>query len=158
MKVITAVGKIGKVDLPTIFLAGGITSCAEWQDDIIELLEPYDNAILLNPRRRNFPIHDPNASKEQITWEFNALAQATIFSMWFSKGTSDQPICMYELGRHLALRYKLPETLVIGVEPGYKRENDVWIQTDLVSKQIADNISNNLEEHAQNILRAVKEL
>jgi hypothetical protein len=28
---------------------------------------------LFNPRRENFPINDPNASKEQIEWEYVAF-------------------------------------------------------------------------------------
>lgn len=155
MKVIIAPNKIEKTDLPTVFLAGGITDCPEWQDDIIRLLGRYGDAILLNPRRKNFPIHDPEAAEEQITWEFHALNNCDIFSMWFSASESVQPICMYELGRHLAL--KSPDRMdriVIGIEPGYKRERDVRIQTGLVSKNII--ISGNLQDHASRILNAVE--
>jgi len=136
MKVITAIEKIDKQYYPTVFLAGGITDCPWWQDEIIETLKPFDCGVLLNPRRRDFPINDPNASREQIEWEYYALNGCDIFSMWFSASESVQPICMYELGRHLTLRQNRPKTVVIGVEEGYKRENDVYIQTGLVNRNI----------------------
>lgn len=157
MKVITAPEEI-KVDKPTIFLAGGITDCPEWQDEMIELLKDNDDGVLLNPRRKNFPIDDPNAAEEQITWEFHALNNCDIFSMWFSAGSSDQPICMLEYGRHVAIRDLKGDlkNVVIGVEPGYRREQDVHIQTELVNKDLAKKISDNLEDHAKNILKALK--
>lgn len=155
MKVITATEQVSDAgDLPTIFLAGGITNCPEWQDDIIKKLEPYNHAVLLNPRRKDFPMNDPNASKEQIAWEFYALKRATIFSMWFSNADSDQPICMYELGRHMALREG--RDVCIGVEPGYRREADVRIQTELVSPFLAERIADNLDDHIKQILLTLR--
>ena len=162
MNVITAVEPIDCFDTkPTIFLAGGITNCPGWHDEIIKMLEPYNDGVLLNPRRKNFPIHDPNASKEQITWEFNALNRCSIFSMWFSAGESVQPICMYELGRHLAWAehsHRPFTCTLIGVEPGYKREQDVRIQSQLVAQpsQYQFDIASTLEQHANNILEAAK--
>lgn len=141
---------------PTVFLAGGIVNCPEWQTELVELLS--DELItILNPRRKNFPIHDPNAAQEQITWEFHRLNNADIFSMWFSDSNSDQPICMYELGRHMVLHQNHPETIVIGVEPGYRRAQDVYIQSGLVDSSIALRISDNLEDHAKNIKEAMKQ-
>jgi hypothetical protein len=156
MIIITAPEKLINIDKPTVFLAGGITDCPEWQDEIIKKLKPFDDAILFNPRRKNFPIEDPNAAKEQITWEFDALEQSDIFSMWFCKGKSDQPICMYELGRNVALHIKNIDSIVIGVEKGYKREQDVRIQMELINKKLADKISSNLSQHTLNILDTIE--
>ena len=158
MKVITAPESIDSIfESRCCFLAGGITNCKEWQKDVIELLSKYDG-ILFNPRRNNFPINDQGAARTQILWEFNALERADVFSMWFSNAPSDQPICFYELGRHLALRKAFGElnSVVIGVEPGFKRTQDVLIQTELVSPKLAARISNNLEDHAKNILSAMR--
>jgi hypothetical protein len=57
--------------------------------------------------------------------------------------------------RHLRDRQNpiLQPTVVIGVEPGYKREQDVYIQTELVAPDVQ--ISNNLNWHAENILEAM---
>jgi hypothetical protein len=157
MRVITAPESTFGIWLPSVFLAGGITDCEWWQDEIIEMLESYEG-VILNPRRRNFPIHIPSAATEQIMWEYNALNMATVFSMWFCAGKSDQPICMYELGRHLAIRKAKGEMdrVVIGVEKGYRREQDVRIQTELVDALTATCISSNLAEHARNILKAMR--
>ena len=160
MEVITAPEPLYVGPEPTVFLAGGITNCPWWQDDVIAMLANYDG-VVYNPRRRDFPMDDPNAANEQITWEFKALNECNIFSMWFSDADSDQPICMYELGRHLVRFTAVPgmeSRVIIGVEPGYRRAQDVEIQTRLVSPLIADGISSSLEEHAANIAKALESI
>ena len=145
-------------DAVTVFLAGGITNCLDWQSEVIQKLYVYDkkyslgNLFVFNPRRKNFPINKKEARK-QIEWEFNAIKNSDIFSMWFCNAFSDQPICMYELGRNLCLN----NFVVLGVEPGYKREQDVHIQTRLVS-DIEDreiDISKTLNEHIKKIISTI---
>ena len=80
----------------SLFIAGGITDCPDWQQDIVKLLSDTD-ITLLNPRRSNFPIHDPNAALEQIAWEHEMLRCARAISFWFPKETIC-PIVLYELG------------------------------------------------------------
>lgn len=79
-----------------LFLAGGITNCPDWQSKMIDELKNVDITIY-NPRRKNFPTDDPNASEEQITWEYAHLKTADIISFWFSRGSLN-PIVLYELG------------------------------------------------------------
>ena len=143
MKVITGIENyIPQENDICVFLAGGITNCHEWQDEVIKNLEsfPYtDNLIIFNPRRKNFPIHDPNASRQQIEWEFKWLERMDIFSMYFCKDDSDQPICLYELGRNLVrMQNRFPsdweDRIIITCEKGYKRQQDVIIQTELATK------------------------
>jgi hypothetical protein len=155
MKVVTAPESLQDLPSPSVFLAGGITGCPDWQQDMITRLRDINFGCLLNPRRANFPIHDPNAANEQITWEFKALRAANIFSMWFSNAPSDQPICFYELGRHLAMRQvdNQFKYVVIGVEKGFKRSQDVYIQTGLVSKKIV--IVDNLSEYEDKVREAI---
>lgn len=130
MIVITAPDETTRPTNLSVFLAGGITNCPDWQDELIDILADMGfKYTVYNPRRENFPIHDPNAARQQIAWEFDKLNHCTVFSMWFCNSESVQPICMYELGRHLAIR-KINE-VVIGVEPGYSREQDVAIQSEL---------------------------
>lgn len=141
MRIITAPDPLDIKDNDVVvFLAGGITNCPNWQKEVIDLLQRsvnrYSNLVILNPRRENFPIDDPNAAEEQITWEFNALERCTVFSMYFSDGNSDQPICMYELGRNIVrMQMKYPidwqDRLIISTSYGYKRYPDVLIQTEL---------------------------
>ena len=141
MKVITAIEdyKPSPDDI-CVFLAGGITNCWEWQKELIKELkrndEGYENLVVFNPRRDDFPIGDPNASREQIGWEFKWLERMDIFSMYFCNDESDQPICMYELGRNIVrMQMRFPtdwqKRILVACEDGYKRENDVHIQTGL---------------------------
>ena len=61
--------------------------------------------------------------------------------MYFCNAPSDQPICMYELGRNISeIKSEYMGTwehrIVISIEKGYKREQDVLIQTKLATNNI----------------------
>lgn len=140
-----------------VFLAGGITGCHDWQDQVIEELSKKkhtEKLVILNPRRKNFPISDPNAAREQIAWEFRMLEACDIFSIYFVNSESDQPICMYELGRNICRmeekHYKGEDILnkIVTVEKGYKRAQDVDIQLGLTGASIEKNMDGNVESHA----------
>lgn len=156
----------------TVFLAGGITNCPDWQSKVIKDLN-VDNSyleslVIFNPRRENFPIWDKSAAYAQIEWEYQMLERCNIFSMYFSSGESDQPICMYELGRNiLRMQMRFPadwqDRIVISVEDGYIRTQDVLVQTELatqnqifVNTQISPRVC--LADHVDNIARAFKKL
>lgn len=120
----------------SLFLAGGISGCPDWQADVVSLLD--DVYIdLLNPRRKNFPIHDPQAAKAQITWEHDHLRLADGILFWFPCETMC-PIVLYELGAHSMT----DKPLFVGVHPKYSRKQDVEIQTLLArpNVRIVDNI------------------
>ena len=97
-----------------VFLAGGITNCPPWQPELIKKLDAYCLAdlVLLNPRRNDFDITNPNMSKEQINWEHFMLAQANLVSFWFSAGPSMQPITLYEYGKILILSFLIDDNLI----------------------------------------------
>jgi hypothetical protein len=118
---------------PAVFLAGGITDCTHWQDTMVEALADVD-AVILNPRQSNFPLHDPNAERKQVTWEFDHLDAAAIVSFWFDAGPSHQPIALYELGRHAGDPDK---RIVVGCHPDYVRRNNVEIQLELARPGLA---------------------
>ena len=128
-------------DCVKVFLAGGIQKCDEWQQKVIDLFKTNGeskNVYLMNPRRENFPIDDPNASYEQIKWEFDMLEQCDLFTMLFLDSESDQPICFYELGRNIEkMKQRFPEDwmyrIVINCDDNFKRKNDVIIQTMLAT-------------------------
>lgn len=174
MKVITAPDeyKLEEKDV-TVFLAGGITDCEDWQSKVIEELDNssdnLEHLVVFNPRRENFPIDDPLAAYKQIHWEFDNIERSDIFSMYFAASeTSVQPICMYELGRNIARwQTRFPadwvDRIVISVQNDYKRKNDVLIQSDLASyykininTQINDIV--NIEYHVRYIIRAYKKI
>jgi hypothetical protein len=110
-----------------LFLAGGISDCPDWQEEVIERIKDYRGLTIYNPRRKLFPIHDINAAEEQITWEHYQLDRADVILFWFSRGSMN-PIVLYELGRW-GNSSKKP--IILGIDPEYERMNDVIIQTKL---------------------------
>lgn len=152
----------------TVFLAGGICGCDNWQDIVIAELEKEfsdnDKIVILNPRRSSFDLEDPKATEIQILWEFVNLQHMDIFTMFFANNESDQPICMYELGRNLArisLLYtkKYEERVVISACDGYSRKTDVMIQSKLAGFAVNSLGSDNVEsakQHAKFIIESVK--
>lgn len=113
-----------------LFLAGGITGCPEWQQEMRKMLELTD-LVLLNPRRKNFPIGDPSAAQWQIEWEHAGLKLADMILFWFPKETIC-PIVLYELGA-----WSMTEKpIFVGVHPEYVRKQDVEIQTKLVRPEV----------------------
>jgi hypothetical protein len=114
----------------SLFLAGGITLCPDWQAEMIERLSATD-LVLLNPRRPDFPIGDPSAARGQIEWEHEHLRLSTAILFWFPCETLC-PIVLYELGAWS----KTHKRLFLGVHPQYQRRQDVRIQTSLVRPEI----------------------
>jgi hypothetical protein len=86
-----------------IFLAGSIEmgKAENWQTRVVEALKDYDVTIL-NPRRADWDnswkqtIDDPQFN-QQVTWELQALEDATEILMYFDPATKS-PISLLELG------------------------------------------------------------
>lgn len=110
---------------PSLFLAGGISGCPDWQAEMADLLAG-SGLVLLNPRRTEFPMHDPAAAAAQIQWEYDHLRRATAVSFWFPCETLC-PITLYELGAWAMT----DKPLFIGVHPAYARRQDIHIQIAL---------------------------
>ena len=129
---------------PSIFLAGGITGCENWQ---LELRDRLINSelLLLNPRREKFPMDDPNTAQAQIAWEHAMLRRASAISFWFPAETLC-PIVLFELGAWTyASRTSgfvngcanvVRKPLFVGVHPDYARRQDVEIQLSLQRPEI----------------------
>lgn len=113
-----------------LFLAGGISGCQDWQKDMVNSLKD-ENLVLINPRRKNFNTNNPEMEKEQIRWEFEELKKTDIASFWFPPQTLC-PITLYELGK-ISMTDK---PLFVGVDPGYARKNDIYIQTSLLRPDV----------------------
>lgn len=111
-----------------LFLAGGITNCADWQAEAIKEVNAFYNRLTVyNPRNPNYDVNDPSMEERQICWEFDKLSKANIIVFWFAKETLC-PITLLEYGKY-ALASTKP--IVVGVDPEYKRKNDIIIQTSL---------------------------
>lgn len=105
---------------PAIFLAGGITGCPDWQQTARQWID--GRAVILNPRRANFPIDDPQAGPEQIRWEQTHRDRATVILFWFpDSGPIPQPIALLELGDHA----RGGTRIAVGAHDRYIRRVDV---------------------------------
>lgn len=161
-QIITA-PSIEKPKFTTIFLAGGINKCKDWQKEVIKELES-ENISIFNPRQEHFDINDKSSSFKQIKWEFERLEQMEIFSMYFCSSESVQPICMYELGRNIVrmqnrFPYDWQNRVIVSIEDGYTRKEDVIIQLSLCAPQLT--IINNkatCKIHADNIKNSIKNI
>ena len=122
--------KIKLKDEKSLFLAGGISGCSDWQAKFVAMLNE-ENIVLLNPRRKHFDVNKKENEKEQITWEYNHLAKASAVSFWFPSETVC-PITLYELGKQSADK----KPIFIGVDPNYSRKRDVEIQIKLARPEI----------------------
>lgn len=111
-----------------LFLAGGITGCPDWQADVVNELTMagVDELTVYNPRRKDFPIHDPTAAAAQIAWEYAKLGRASSVLFWFPCETLC-PIVLYELGA----QSKQFKPIFVGCHPDYQRKQDVIIQLQL---------------------------
>jgi hypothetical protein len=114
-----------------VFLAGGISGCHNWQNEMVGKLSKFPNLTIINPRRETFDINDQEQTEFQIQWEYEHLVMSDIVSFWFPKETMC-PITLYELGWVSALNKKM----VIGVDRNYQRREDVIIQTRLRRPEI----------------------
>lgn len=125
--------------LPIVFLAGGITGCPDWQSTATDLFDDLPIAVA-NPRRANFPIHDPGASGSQILWQYDHLNRAAVKLFWFpASGPTPQPIALYELGKHAAGDSRI----TVGADPNYIRRADILIQLHLLRPdvEVRDNLA-----------------
>ncbi|MEW1687497.1 nucleoside 2-deoxyribosyltransferase domain-containing protein [Streptomyces sp. NPDC091265] len=115
-----------------LFLAGGISDCPDWQKTATAALDDLDVTVL-NPRRSNFPLHDPNAEATQVGWEYRHLRRAHLAVFWFPESpTSHQPIALYELGA----RVGESGHVVVGTDPGYVRRTNVVAQLALARPEL----------------------
>lgn len=130
----------------SLFLAGTITGAPDWQTELRDKIKTLD-IVVYNPRRANFPIDDPNAAYGQIKWEHDRLREAGVISFWFAKETMG-PIVLFELGVHTMTS----KPILVGVEPGYPRAQDVEIQMKLARPEIK--IRTTLDDLAKDIIQA----
>jgi hypothetical protein len=114
----------------SLFLAGGISSCPNWQEEVAKALSKIELTIF-NPRRKNFDVLNPAETEAQIEWEYHRLRQADYIIFHFSAATLN-PITLFEYGAALEREQKL----FVNVHPDYQRKTDIEIQTRLKRPEI----------------------
>jgi hypothetical protein len=145
-----------------LFLAGSITGAHDWQKEMAfkeydhlnglgKPLRLVDYFNVFNPRRVDFDASDPNVEKEQITWEYHCIHHCHHILFWFAPETL-APITLFELGS--ALNTHPHYNIYIGIDPDYKRKNDVIIQTSLRDERLAKRIVYSKEDLVRQVLKS----
>jgi len=113
----------------SVFVAGGISNCPDWQSEIVTLIDSniFD---VVNPRREIGFDNTGATAEEQITWEHKALGLVDACIFWFPKETLC-PISLFELGGMLHRAKHRNVRLVIGWHPEYQRAFDLKVQIKL---------------------------
>lgn len=114
-------------DGPSIFLAGGITGCPDWQARARALLISTP-VVVFNPRRAHRIRPDGDALAEQVAWEYHYLHHADLTLFWFSAcdpRVTVQPITLLELGTAIAEARLRQRRIVVGADAGYPRRADL---------------------------------
>lgn len=108
--------------ISSLFVAGGISNCPDWQSTFAEKIqENYPkNLLVYNPRRNVFDVSNPTAAAAQIKWEYVALHYSKMVAFWFPKETLC-PITLFELG---SILYRSKKVFV-GCHPDYARKMDI---------------------------------
>jgi hypothetical protein len=114
----------------SLFVAGGISGCSNWQKEFIKSFEECD-IVLINPRRNNFSLTDLSMTQDQIFWEHKNLFQVDATSFWFTSETLC-PITLFELGKQAMLN----KPLFVGVHPNYARKIDIELQLKLLRPEV----------------------
>jgi hypothetical protein len=65
----------------SIYLAGGITGCRDWQSRVTASLRHLPVSVL-NPRQARYPGGDP-AFRAQVKWEYHHIRHADVLLFWF---------------------------------------------------------------------------
>lgn len=116
-----------------VFIGGGITGCPQWQNEVVAALSDVFSdrkdilVVAYNPRRPNFDVNS-DVAVGQIKWERRAITDSDIMTLWFC-AEQVQPICLFELG--YALNTRTGRDLVVSTAPGYVRNQDVKVQSQL---------------------------
>lgn len=112
---------------PSIFLAGGITGCVDWQSTVRWYLEDAPVTVY-NPRREDFDVTRGDTAAQQVRWEYIHLHLADVTLFWFPASdpkVTVQPIALFELGVVLG---GFDRRFVVGADEGYPRREDIVLQ------------------------------
>ena len=137
---------------PSVFLAGGISNCPNWQSEVIKLVEHLeDNELtIVNPRQQDYLFSDVEVARKQIEWEYEYLHKVNCVAFWFPKETIC-PITLFELGYLLGWRSRsAAPRVLIGCHPEYSRKFDIEVQVGL-REDIQ--IVNSIEELSREIIK-----
>jgi hypothetical protein len=155
-KIITSPEAIEHPFQKSIFLAGGISNCPNWQKDVAERIATETDAIVYNPRRLDFDMTAyEDISRQQIIWEWHALRVSTFNLFWFPQETLC-PITLLEYGS--AMERLREGALMCGTHPNYQRRFDLIEQTKLKGHVRVFDDLNELVDQTIIMLKGIRDL
>jgi hypothetical protein len=120
---------------PSVFLAGGVNNCEDWQEELSSLINTslYD---VVNPRSKNHSNKLEITKRDLMLWEHRAIDKSDSAIFWFPKNTVC-PTALLELGRMLERAVHHSARLAVGWHPKYPRAVDVetLIQAGICDKK-----------------------
>jgi len=126
--------------MPSVFFADSIEMgrAEDWQSRITSALADLD-VIILNPRRDEWDATwrqsiDNAKFREQVDWELDAQARATVIAMYFAPSTQ-APISLLELGL-----FASSGKLIVCCPDGYWRKGNVEIVCVRYSIPLVDDL------------------
>jgi nucleoside 2-deoxyribosyltransferase-like protein len=142
----------------TLYLAGGVAGCLDWQADVIKALEK-TSLTIFNPRRQTLLANMPELVQAQREWEFGNLSTARSVLFWFPK-ESLCPSTNYELGACLEAAFTRKnkgqpfQPLFIGVHPDHSRYADIL--SILMLHPFKPTVSDSVKGLVQQVKNALK--
>lgn len=114
----------------SVFVAGGISNCPDWQSDIVTNCMNTEKYDIVNPRRSTGFDNTGLTAREQITWEHMALSKVDSCIFWFPQETLC-PITLFEFGKFLIKAKQHSVSLIVGWHQNYQRAFDLEVQIQL---------------------------
>ena len=138
----------------SIFLAGGIQDCGDWQKDLIGVIaQSHLDVTVFNPRRAEKFINvDDGLYLEQVKWEFEHLREADIVGFWFG-GETFNPTTLFEYGSALE-RNGYKNGIVVGCDKRYYKRRNIIVQTSLINPRIKVHVG--FENFTGAVLKRIK--
>lgn len=122
---------------PTVFLAGGIVGCPDWQNQVMQGLS--DLRILFFNPRHDKDGKDIHFNSKVDQWVENWIIRTGLVAFWFCKETT-QHKWIFQLGR-MSDKVK---PIIVGLHPDYKFAQD--IQNLFILSRVRARLVYNIED------------
>jgi hypothetical protein len=113
-----------------VFLAGTVAG-TNWRETFFYVFRNKKYLVFYNPIYDNY-LREKEACN---VWIFDKLKKSNIIIFWFNN-ISDNSLSLYELGNFI----NSDKSIFIGIENGYKYEDEIKIFANLYSKKIYPSI------------------
>lgn len=138
----------------TLYLAGGVAGCPDWQAEVIKALEK-TSLTIFNPRRQTLLANMPELVQSQREWEFGNITATRAVMFWFPK-ESLCPTTNFELGIIVAQQLWDFDTApaYVGIHPEHPRRSDILAQLTMTAPRLV--VADSVKGVVQQVKNALK--